>query len=247
MDTSLLDQIHEIEALESIEEVWPEFEKITHQLGFEYVVYVMANKAGNRFYVIDSAGLHETNDPDFYDPFLEYCCHNYETTFTGAEFMGDYPYLREEAVALIQKAKENGFISGLGIPMRLKGSNRYGGFNLGTGMNRETFLAQFSDKIDSVRLICVMVQRHLEKLMDQNAILIGSEQSAVNTNATDKALLLTERETEVMQYIANGVSRKSCADDLNLSVATVSTHIKNIYRKLEVHNRVDAIRAVTQA
>lgn len=51
---------------------------------------------------------------------------------------------------------------------------------------------------------------------------------------------LTERETEVLQSIAEGKSYSKIALDLFVSKETVRSHIKNIYRKLEVRNKADA-------
>lgn len=52
---------------------------------------------------------------------------------------------------------------------------------------------------------------------------------------------LTERETEVLQSIAEGKSYSKIALDLFVSKETVRSHIKNIYRKLEVSSKADAI------
>lgn len=47
---------------------------------------------------------------------------------------------------------------------------------------------------------------------------------------------LTERETEVTILIAKAFTNKEIAEQLNLSVHTISTHRKNILRKLNVHS-----------
>ena len=52
---------------------------------------------------------------------------------------------------------------------------------------------------------------------------------------------LTPRETEVLQLIAKGFSFGEIADMLGLSVHTVTTHVKNTYRKLEVRSRGEAV------
>lgn len=52
---------------------------------------------------------------------------------------------------------------------------------------------------------------------------------------------LTTRETEVLHLIAKGKSYKDIADTLFVHVETVKSHIKNIYFKLEVNNKVAAI------
>lgn len=53
-------------------------------------------------------------------------------------------------------------------------------------------------------------------------------------------LQLTERELEVLRLMAHGRANKNIADELNISLATVKTHLQNIYAKLEVRNRVEA-------
>ena len=52
---------------------------------------------------------------------------------------------------------------------------------------------------------------------------------------------LTNRETEVLTHLCKGKSYKMIADDLFISEETVRRHIKNIYRKLEVHSKSEAV------
>jgi len=51
---------------------------------------------------------------------------------------------------------------------------------------------------------------------------------------------LSERELEILQLIAKGMSNKEIARILELSVHTVITHTKNIFRKLDVSSRYEA-------
>ena len=53
---------------------------------------------------------------------------------------------------------------------------------------------------------------------------------------------LTRRETEILEQIATGKSRKRIADELFIDLETVKSHIKNIYHKLNVHSKADAIK-----
>jgi DNA-binding NarL/FixJ family response regulator len=53
---------------------------------------------------------------------------------------------------------------------------------------------------------------------------------------------LTKREEQVLQLISDGKSRSQISTDLFIDLETVKTHIKNIYLKLNVHSRADAIR-----
>lgn len=52
---------------------------------------------------------------------------------------------------------------------------------------------------------------------------------------------LSEREEEVLCLIAAGRSTRGLATELVISIHTVRTHLKNIYRKLEVNSRVQAV------
>ncbi|MBI2279666.1 MAG: helix-turn-helix transcriptional regulator [Bacteroidetes bacterium] len=52
---------------------------------------------------------------------------------------------------------------------------------------------------------------------------------------------ITEREKEVISLIYKGLTYNEIADNLIISPATVRKHTENIYRKLSVHNKVEAI------
>ncbi len=52
---------------------------------------------------------------------------------------------------------------------------------------------------------------------------------------------LTSREREVLQGVAAGLSEKKLAEKLSVSPHTVHTHIKKIYRKLQVGSRAEAV------
>lgn len=54
--------------------------------------------------------------------------------------------------------------------------------------------------------------------------------------------VLTERETQVIEMLAKGSSYKSIALKLDISINTIKYHVKNIYDKLQVHSKEDAIK-----
>ena len=53
--------------------------------------------------------------------------------------------------------------------------------------------------------------------------------------------LLTDREKEILQLLAEGRSNKEVANLLNLSVYTVETHRTNIMQKLDLHNTAEIV------
>jgi ATP/maltotriose-dependent transcriptional regulator MalT len=52
---------------------------------------------------------------------------------------------------------------------------------------------------------------------------------------------LTERETRVLALIARGQSNRAVAESLGIGVATVKTHVDNLFAKLHVANRAEAV------
>jgi DNA-binding NarL/FixJ family response regulator len=53
---------------------------------------------------------------------------------------------------------------------------------------------------------------------------------------------LTTREIEVLEQLSKGLKYNLIADNLFLSVGTIRKHIENIYTKLQVHNKLEAIQ-----
>ena len=52
--------------------------------------------------------------------------------------------------------------------------------------------------------------------------------------------ILSEREYEVMEKVAEGKYNKEIADDLNCETTTIKKHLQNIFPKLGVQNRTEA-------
>jgi LuxR family maltose regulon positive regulatory protein len=52
---------------------------------------------------------------------------------------------------------------------------------------------------------------------------------------------LTPRETEILQLLSQGFSYAKMTKKLTITDNTLKTHIKRIYSKLDVHNRVQAV------
>jgi DNA-binding NarL/FixJ family response regulator len=52
---------------------------------------------------------------------------------------------------------------------------------------------------------------------------------------------LTEKEKEVLRFLVDGLSYKMIADKINVSFHTIHTHLRNIYQKLHVNSKGEAI------
>lgn len=77
-----------------------------------------------------------------------------------------------------------------------------------------------------------IAQKILAQLGVKKTSIAGTEQS-----------ILTERELEILNWVAQGLSNKEIALRLNISRYTIESHIKHIYRKLSVTTRTKAINA----
>ncbi|WP_406684619.1 response regulator transcription factor [Seonamhaeicola sp. MEBiC1930] len=60
-------------------------------------------------------------------------------------------------------------------------------------------------------------------------------------DSDDENISLTNREIEVLEHLSKGLSYSAIADNLILSKGTIRKHIENIYRKLQVHNKLEAV------
>jgi len=58
--------------------------------------------------------------------------------------------------------------------------------------------------------------------------------------------LLTPRECEVLRLLAFGCTYAQAADRLGVSTHTVTSHVKNLYRKLDVHSAAAAVMRAVQ-
>lgn len=66
------------------------------------------------------------------------------------------------------------------------------------------------------------------------------------TEKNDSVPNLTKRETEVLQGVAKGLTYIEVSDMLGMSPNTITSHIKHIYRKLEVRSRSEAVFEAVQ-
>lgn len=64
----------------------------------------------------------------------------------------------------------------------------------------------------------------------------------LNNPVEQEEICLTAREIEVLEQLSKGLKYNAIADNLFLSSGTVRKHIENIYAKLQVHNKLEAIQ-----
>jgi DNA-binding NarL/FixJ family response regulator len=91
-----------------------------------------------------------------------------------------------------------------------------------------------------------IARRVLEFFRQSNPLLVGGKNASkpletVVAQSTSELATLTPREYETLSLLAQGFSDKELAEKLFLSVYTVRTHNTNIYGKLQVRTRSEAV------
>ena len=115
---------------------------------------------------------------------------------------------------------------------------------------KEGFTQLFIDERNRIQPILMAAKAKKLNLTDLLAFFKIFTPTASNPNPVDRNTAehvqlsldpLTEREIELLHLIADGLSNQAIADQLFLSLNTVKVHTRNIYSKLDVHNRTQAV------
>ena len=86
------------------------------------------------------------------------------------------------------------------------------------------------------------VERAIRDIMEGNSVLDPSVTRGVFGRLGDKdPAALSERELEILQVLAEGKSTREVAEKVFLSDETVKTYLKQIFRKLGVRDRTEAV------
>ncbi|MEL6587503.1 MAG: autoinducer binding domain-containing protein, partial [Pseudomonadota bacterium] len=155
---ALLTTCAEIEHLADTPQVWRACVAALAKAGLPVAMHLSSDAARKDIRVLSTHPEIHKSQAAADDPFLEWCCSSYDITKTGVAFLDDYPYLAEDEKAFIRAAEAHGFRSGLAVPMRLESSGRFGGFNLGTGLDRAAFLDQIFPHFEAIRFFCLVAQ-----------------------------------------------------------------------------------------
>lgn len=83
----------------------------------------------------------------------------------------------------------------------------------------------------------IIAMKTLEMLKNQQV----SEQKT-ETVQSPETFNLSKREVEILEKISNGLNYNQIADQLFISAKTARKHIENIYQKLHVHSKLEAVQ-----
>ena len=89
--------------------------------------------------------------------------------------------------------------------------------------------------------VLVFTEEHMVQLCVTDASAVADNRAERGKAALAAEFSLTERETEVLDHLCDQRTAGWIADKLFISTSTVNVHIKNIYRKCNVHSRQDLL------
>ena len=133
-------------------------------------------------------------------------------------------------------------------------------------------LTVFEDRASIIEAICAGADGYLLKrtsadglLLQLRAIIAGgsplsagvartvldvvrhvNERSSARLSGRVDAVILTDREREVLACLVQGMSYKAVARSLDISIDTVRSHIRGVYGKLQVHTVAEAVSRALQ-
>ena len=166
----------------------------------------------------------------------------------------------EEALELLPKTKTQIVVMDIGLP----------------GMDGIEVTKQIKQRFPNLRVVMLTAHQlasevfaslasgadaYCLKSTDPASLLVAIQAAALGSTYLDPQIAhlvlgqitlpesnpLTPRETEVLRLIADGLSNKQVAERLDISVATIKTHVEDILKKLSATDRTQAaVKALRQ-
>lgn len=108
-------------------------------------------------------------------------------------------------------------------------------YDLQGSPNNDLYVAGFSILFLAIGIVLS------RKLFSRTKVIIQSSPAVINTDELLKSGI-SKREAEILLLIHQGLSNQQIADKLFLSESTIKKHISNIFLKLGVERRTEAIK-----
>lgn len=86
-----------------------------------------------------------------------------------------------------------------------------------------------------------LIKPKIEKVVVEKEVIIPQAEGSTINEIELKKLNLTKREYQILQLVTNGHSNADIANNLFLSISTVKTHVSNLYLKMNVKRRTQAV------
>jgi DNA-binding CsgD family transcriptional regulator len=135
------------------------------------------------------------------------------------------------------EASQRGGFPLLVLQSRLEAAHAY----LSVG-DRSAAAEQLGETVDEAKALGVAHQAAAARSLAQRARLRLEDSPGTDQRSTSERLGLTDREVQVLRLAADGMTNREIGELLFLSPKTVSVHITNVLRKLDVSSRREAAR-----
>ena len=115
--------------------------------------------------------------------------------------------------------------------------------------NQQSFIQKMMENGASGYVLKNATQEELMEAIEtvsKGKIFLSDEATQSLQKKTNSTIVLTRREKEVLELIADGMTNNVIAQKLFISPATVDTHRKNLLAKLEAKNTASLVRIATQ-
>jgi LuxR family maltose regulon positive regulatory protein len=129
-----------------------------------------------------------------------------------------------------RKGRKDQTMSALGEALNLGDKGGFIGSFLECGVEIKELLLSYEKRFGSSPYL----QRLLAAFQDESAAPKGIVQPLLDP--------LSDRELDVLRYLPSNLTTPEIAEEMMISINTVRTHIKNIYQKLGVHKRSEAVK-----
>lgn len=167
----------------------------------------------------------------------------------------------EKAIMLIEKLKPDVILLDLSMPKMngietIKALNEknnlipiiilttYNEDNLireGLALGAKGYLLKDTTRENLIRTVDAAIRGEILIQPEISKSIFASKKEATKQSKDSLSIAITERELFILQAIARGCTSKEIAFDMGISERTVKAHLTNIYSKLEVNSRSEAV------
>jgi LuxR family transcriptional regulator, maltose regulon positive regulatory protein len=105
----------------------------------------------------------------------------------------------------------------------------------------EGYISTFVDEGEPIRSLLSKMTGNAYAARLLAGFTLGTELPAKQASGIHADEFLSQREREVLRLVAGGLSNQEIANSLFISLPTVKTHVGNIFNKLDVTSRTQAI------
>jgi DNA-binding NarL/FixJ family response regulator len=109
---------------------------------------------------------------------------------------------------------------------------------------KNSWFGDFAQAILQVANGGAFISPHIARRLLQNMthpIVKTNNVTPLRDHASQRGTLLSSREKEILNLVAKGSTGPQIAEDLTIAAQTVAVHVKNIFHKLQVHTRAQAV------